>query len=332
MKEINQNVISHLMGNPNTCHAELDCSLRSSSRCSDRLTGVAFGSASCDVPHQILNRASLVQNDGACECGRSMVEMLGVLAIIGVISIGAIAGYTYGMNRYRTNEILDGANKRAYTISTQDSLGIPYNLSEYRDYNVTAGGVFTSDIQDWDGEFGLTITGVSKDVCENLIRMMGDKSTLRAITKTSDEKTDLVSGDCASPSNDLFLVYNKEMSAEDSTNSDRSGYCATHECTRNCNGIPCAVAGNDTTYDDAVTACGGEDNMISAEELGCTIQNTGIGGVIGRCLKAPSGYYWVSGNKLQDYNLSTTSRFFVNNTYLLPGSPNYSSQAHALCK
>ena len=159
------------------------------------------------------------------ENGRSMIEMLGVLAIIGVISIGAIGGYTYGMNRYRANEILDGANKRAYTISTQDSLGIPYNLSEYRDYNVTAGGTFgdTNTIQDWNEEFGLTVTGVSKDVCENLIRMMGDKSTLRAITKTSDEKTDLASGDCASPTNDLYLVYNKDMAADEATNSGRSG-------------------------------------------------------------------------------------------------------------
>ncbi len=45
------------------------------------------------------------------EQGRSMVEMLGVLAIIGVLSIGAIAGYTMAMNRYRANEILDMASK-----------------------------------------------------------------------------------------------------------------------------------------------------------------------------------------------------------------------------
>ena len=45
------------------------------------------------------------------EKGRSMVEMLGVLAIIGVLSIGGIAGYTLAMNRIRANEILDAANK-----------------------------------------------------------------------------------------------------------------------------------------------------------------------------------------------------------------------------
>lgn len=49
----------------------------------------------------------------ANEQGRSMVEMLGVLAIIGVLSIGGIAGYTMAMNRYRANEILDVASKLA---------------------------------------------------------------------------------------------------------------------------------------------------------------------------------------------------------------------------
>ena len=44
------------------------------------------------------------------ESGRSMVEMLGVLAIIGVLSIGGIAGYTMAMNRYRANEGLAAAN------------------------------------------------------------------------------------------------------------------------------------------------------------------------------------------------------------------------------
>ena len=35
--------------------------------------------------------------------GRSMVEMLGVLAIIGVLSVGAIAGYSKAMMKYKLN-------------------------------------------------------------------------------------------------------------------------------------------------------------------------------------------------------------------------------------
>ena len=47
------------------------------------------------------------------ESGRSMVEILGVLAIIGVLSIGGIAGYIMAMNRFRANEAIDIANKMA---------------------------------------------------------------------------------------------------------------------------------------------------------------------------------------------------------------------------
>ncbi len=39
------------------------------------------------------------------ETGRSMVEMLGVLAIIGVLSVGGIAGYKSAMQSHMANEI-----------------------------------------------------------------------------------------------------------------------------------------------------------------------------------------------------------------------------------
>ncbi|MBP3546544.1 MAG: type II secretion system protein [Alphaproteobacteria bacterium] len=41
------------------------------------------------------------------QSGRSMVEMLGVLAIIGVLSVGGIAGYSKAMDKYRTQKALD---------------------------------------------------------------------------------------------------------------------------------------------------------------------------------------------------------------------------------
>jgi len=53
------------------------------------------------------------------ESGRSMVEMLGVLAIIGVLSIGGIAGYTQAMRRYRANEILNAISMLAVTAKTR---------------------------------------------------------------------------------------------------------------------------------------------------------------------------------------------------------------------
>ena len=62
------------------------------------------------------------------QSGRSMVEMLGVLAIIGVLSVGAISGYSKAMFKYKLNKqteqigyILD------YLIGNQDTLRkVPY--------------------------------------------------------------------------------------------------------------------------------------------------------------------------------------------------------------
>jgi Tfp pilus assembly protein PilE len=52
--------------------------------------------------------------------GRSMVEMLGVLAIIGVLSVGAIAGYSKAMMKYKLN-------KQAEQLNTIISVGARYS-------------------------------------------------------------------------------------------------------------------------------------------------------------------------------------------------------------
>lgn len=44
------------------------------------------------------------------QSGRSMIEMLGVLAIIGVLSVGGLVGYSKAMERYRVNETINQVN------------------------------------------------------------------------------------------------------------------------------------------------------------------------------------------------------------------------------
>lgn len=41
---------------------------------------------------------------GKNQSGRSMVEMLGVLAVVGVLTIGGVAGYRYAMEKNKMNE------------------------------------------------------------------------------------------------------------------------------------------------------------------------------------------------------------------------------------
>ena len=58
------------------------------------------------------------------ESGRSMVEMLGVLAIIGVLSIGGIAGYTQSMKKYRVNEAVNAVTMGAVMCATNQKQGL----------------------------------------------------------------------------------------------------------------------------------------------------------------------------------------------------------------
>ena len=48
-----------------------------------------------------------MQKRKSCEFGRSMIEMLGVLAIVGVLSVGGIAGYSKAMMKWKINKMIE---------------------------------------------------------------------------------------------------------------------------------------------------------------------------------------------------------------------------------
>ena len=71
------------------------------------LTGVSRSNKVANLFH--LDYRVKPDNDGFCT-GRSMVEMLGVLAIIGVLSVGAISGYSKAMMKYKLNKQSESFN------------------------------------------------------------------------------------------------------------------------------------------------------------------------------------------------------------------------------
>lgn len=56
------------------------------------------------------------------ESGRSMVEMLGVLAIIGVLSVGGIAGYKTAMEKITTNHAMEILNDALVEMISDDNV------------------------------------------------------------------------------------------------------------------------------------------------------------------------------------------------------------------
>ena len=67
------------------------------------------------------------RND-ACSVGRSMIEMLGVLAIIGVLSVGGIAGYSKAMLMWHSNK-----QKDLLTTLINNAITLKPNLSTLRE-------------------------------------------------------------------------------------------------------------------------------------------------------------------------------------------------------
>lgn len=64
-----------------------------------------------------------------------MIEMLGVLAIIGVLSVGGIAGYSKAMEMYKMNKVIDEYSSvffsmQQFRINSKDNSGISYVLAK----------------------------------------------------------------------------------------------------------------------------------------------------------------------------------------------------------
>ena len=105
------------------------------------------------------------------ETGRSMVEMLGVLAVMGVLSVSGVAMYTTAMNKHRANELLNAVSMRATALASQRMSGRALSLSGFTD-NTQGTSVINVNSENTDA-IEITITNVPVAVCKNLYSTKG---------------------------------------------------------------------------------------------------------------------------------------------------------------
>ena len=191
------------------------------------------------------------EDDRRVESGRSMVEMLGVLAVIGVLSVGGIAGYTYAMNKYYANELLAGASERAVLVTAQLASGREPNLREFAHYP-NVGGTFgdAEELEDGNG-FIILVSGVKGAVCENLIK--ATEGTDISIAN-NDESLSEATCDAENPNN-LVFVFETGNGRGDNT----SGCSATQiACGTGCCPTDAECVDNQCVLGE-VTCAEGED-------------------------------------------------------------------------
>ena len=109
--------------------------------------------------------------------GRSMLEMLGVLAIIGVLSVAALVGFTYAMNKHRANETIYDVMLRGTNVPMIDE----YYYNKASGYEFRFPGLVNNGRQgayypmttkkDGGSSYYVEATGVTYRVCELILKM-----------------------------------------------------------------------------------------------------------------------------------------------------------------
>ena len=103
------------------------------------------------------------------ESGRSMVEMLGTLAVVGVLSIGGIMGYNYAMNTQRANATIAELTHYAL-IASQQALQKQANLNIAELGNITRQGYpISAAVQADPMFFEIYLKDVPTPVCERIL-------------------------------------------------------------------------------------------------------------------------------------------------------------------
>ena len=121
--------------------------------------------------------------------GRSMIEMLGVLAIIGVLSIGGIALYRRAVNHHQANSILDDANRYAFAITEHDRGYLPYEPIEGINFDKTSTYFMNAFTDAKSGQFGIMVTDVPRGVCEALLDKASVDYKIRVLEATDTADT-----------------------------------------------------------------------------------------------------------------------------------------------
>ena len=158
------------------------------------------------------------ENDNlVAQCGRSMIEMLGVLAIIGVLSVGGIAGYSKAMMKFKINKTAEQISQIVTNIRTlylqqkdYNGLGnssaiqmgaIPDDLTIDSSGNIknifggtiwihtsTSSYAWHNSVGDTDDAFIITIYNLPKEACVALATMdWGTSSTGLIAVSVNDD-------------------------------------------------------------------------------------------------------------------------------------------------
>ena len=202
------------------------------------------------------------------ENGRSMVEMLGVLALMGLLTILGAKGYNMAMERVASTRILNEVNKRSVVYAQQMMSNATLSAFNSSELPETIEGGYTFSAKPLENSlFSITVENVEKEVCGHLVDLNLKSALLLRIdgqVSTGDRQI------CQKNSTSLEYTFSKLLTpCEDcldniTTCSSNADCEANYECK---NGVcSCAIPCGEACCSSGETCVNGSCSVVQ----GCT--------------------------------------------------------------
>lgn len=197
--------------------------------------------------------------------GRTMTEMLGVLAIIGVLSIGGFAGYRMAITKYKANETINELSKRATVIGMEILQGRTDNFMDEFESVTGLGYPASAYLLEEPRYFEIQLEDVPANVCEQILNS-GWTAPILIMVNGYDfiGKSDI----CVQNDDNIPAIMTFQFAADLNENELPYGMCRTDtDCAGNC--IKCE-------NNRCVSTCSGDEKcaqQISTGEMMCCPKN-----------------------------------------------------------
>ena len=178
------------------------------------------------------------------EQGRSMIEMLGVLAVIGVLMIVAVGGYRYAFNKYQANQVYKDIKLIQINLVSQTD-GVPYEWEEFEE-DLPSPYTYFIRRDKAHNDFVL-VEAVEQKICVHLNRLAQDAGELMLYTMDNEPM------DCSAETQEVVVSFN---------GVEQLIPCANNNECPNQEGIYCEA-------DEEICQACGFDERLNDDEDGC---------------------------------------------------------------
>jgi hypothetical protein len=200
--------------------------------------------------------------------GRSMIEMLGVLAIIGTLSVGGLLGYKKLIGKLDSNDILDIIQKTSLEASEKRSKGLPIQpIQTITDKNYVFKSKYpitwTEQYNGKDTFFSISASNIPQNVCNEMLKMEMTFANKMLLNDIPDNKN------CLDKENSFKFVFTNDLNDQVSVGIQDPNRDSQGDCKAGYNGESC---------EEKDQTCSGNGTYDSLDDFAFCSCKAGYGG------------------------------------------------------